>query len=125
MKNRIKKILIGIGIVFVLVASFVTIKDEVFYWLFSDSSAGEGGQATLCSEAGNVALLKIHGGIVNYKLDSLETQPEYADTVSSENIVADLEMIENNDAIKAIIVEIDSPGGIGVAGDNEFVVEIK
>jgi len=58
-----------------------------------------------------VALLKIHGGIVNYKLDSLETQPEYADTVSSENIVADLEMIENNDAIKAIIVEIDSPGG--------------
>ena len=58
-----------------------------------------------------MALLKIHGGIVNYKLDSLETQPEYADTVSSENIVADLEMIENNDAIKAIIVEIDSPGG--------------
>jgi len=29
-KDRIKKILIGIGIAFVLVASFVTIKDEVF-----------------------------------------------------------------------------------------------
>lgn len=125
MKNRIKKILIGIGIAVILVAALITIKDEVFYWSFSDSSTGEDVQTSFCSEDDNVALVKIHGGIVNYKIDTIDSLgPEYADTASSEDIVSVLESAENDDAIKAIIVEIDSTGGLLSAGE-EIMTQLK
>ena len=73
-----------------------------------------------CPEGSNVALIKIQGSIATYLKESfyiedIDLTP--TDSVSSEKITADIDQIEKNDKIKAIIVEIDSYGGYPVASE--------
>ena len=118
-KDRIKKILIGIGIVIILVAAGITIKDEIMYRLYPDSSAGGDEQTSFCYEGDNIALIKIQGGIVTYKIEvTSDPNEEYtSDAVSSEEVIIYLEEIEADDQIKGIIVEIDSTGGSPLAAE--------
>ena len=118
-KDRIKKILIGIGIVIILAAAGITIKDEIMYLLYPDSSVGGDEQTSFCYEGDNIALIKIQGNIVTYKIEvTSDPNEEYtSDAVSSEEVAAYLEEIEADDQIKGIIVEIDSTGGSPLASE--------
>jgi protease IV len=62
--------------------------------------------------SGNVAVIPIHGEIT-----VLEQGGFSSNTASSEAIVASLEKAGSNPNIKAILLDIDSPGGSGVAAD--------
>ncbi len=69
----------------------------------------------------NVLGLNIHGEIVTYiPPESLSSESEGApleDMVSSEDIVATIEQAAHDDSIKAILLDIDSPGGLPVAAE--------
>jgi protease-4 len=80
----------------------------------------------VCPEGSNVAVINIHGDIVTYLTEP--SSPEESDStpsdsvlssgsVSSEEIVAYIDEIEQNSSIKAVIVEIDSYGGYPVASE--------
>jgi protease-4 len=118
-KKMSKNFLIGIGIAVILVAGLITIKDEFLFWISTDENTASQ-DLNKCADGGNVALIKIRGGIVNYSIDPKDDPNGIyydPDSVSSDNVMREIEEAENNDAIKGIVVEIDSPGGIPVAGE--------
>ena len=63
---------------------------------------------------GNVALIKINGAILTDTSSSLFRNSE---GTSSSDIVKRLNKIKNDNSIKAVIFEVNSPGGSGVAAD--------
>jgi len=110
----------ALGIVLVVAAASITVKDEINYQFFSNNDAPATNQDSgSCADNSNIALIKIHGTIVNYKIDP-NNDPNGIydpDSVSSEVVAGYLEEIENDDRIKGVIVEIDSPGGSPTAGE--------
>jgi len=73
-----------------------------------------------CPENSNIALINIHGYIVTYLTESScweELDQVPLDSVSSERVIANINETEENDNIKAVIVEIDSYGGNPVASE--------
>ncbi len=64
------------------------------------------------SLSGNVALIPVKGVIVGDSTDSF-----FDDSASSQDIVKLIEKAEDDARIKAIIIEINSPGGSPVASD--------
>jgi len=73
------------------------------------------------SSYGNVAYIKIGGVILTETTDSIWAESQ--DT-SSEELTNILNDIKEDDSIKAVIFEINSPGGSGVAAD-EIATAIK
>jgi len=74
----------------------------------------------LCPENSNVALINIHGDIVTYLTESFYTEEADLiplDLISSEKVIAYIDEIEENDNIRAVIIEIDSYGGYPVASE--------
>ena len=69
---------------------------------------------------GNTALIKISGAIVSEKGTSFL----FEDATSSDEIIKLIRKADKNDKIKAIIFEINSPGGSAVASE-EIANEIK
>ncbi len=69
----------------------------------------------ISEEGSNVALIKVHGRIVGYEEEWQDgwTKP------SSEKVLEYINKINENEKIKAIIVEIDSGGG-GVVATGEI-----
>ncbi len=63
-------------------------------------------------ELGNVALIPVEGVIMGSEGSSFGST-----VVSSKEIVTFIEKAESNPAIKAIVIEINSPGGSAVASD--------
>ena len=68
---------------------------------------------------GNVALIPIKGAIMSDQAGAFQD-----DIVSSTEIIKDIEKAEKAENIKAIIFEINSPGGTAVASD-EIAAAIK
>jgi len=73
-----------------------------------------------CPFESNVALIKIQGEIMTYGTELVD--PESSETISediasSETVVDYINQIEEDDYMKAIIVEIDSYGGSPVASE--------
>lgn len=70
----------------------------------------------------NVLGINLHGYLTTYvptlgsEDDSVEYQAQYGDAVGSEDIVGAIWEANNDDSIKAIMLEIDSTGGSPVAG---------
>ena len=65
------------------------------------------------SSSGNVALIKIHGPIVSGEQSGFFAE----DVAASDTIIDLLETAEDDPSIKAIMIEINSPGGSAVASD--------
>ena len=110
--TRDKKILRGIGIVIVLIASFIVIKDEIFWTLGSEenpsdeySYVGEGYENEGC----NVVKINLHGFL---DVDIFEEGD-----VSSDDVIQAVENAEQSENIKAIVLDIDSSGGTALAGE--------
>jgi len=76
--------------------------------------------STSGSQTGNVAIIYINGLILTETSSGLFS----VSGTSSTNIVRQIESAENNNKIKAIVFEINSPGGSGVASD-EIAQAIK
>lgn len=93
----------------------------------SNSSNGGGGFEDYSSEEGesmedsncNVKGLNLHGEIFTYNsFESFNEQDKLMfDQVSSEEVIWALDNANKRENIKAILVEIDSPGGSPVAGE--------
>ena len=67
----------------------------------------------------NVAYLKLHGEVVTYVPagDATTTSNYPADETSSEDLTQSIRDAARDDGIKAIVLEIDSPGGSPVGGE--------
>ncbi|MFH1427584.1 MAG: signal peptide peptidase SppA [Patescibacteria group bacterium] len=115
------KILKRIAISAVILASLIIIKDEIFWQLDSSISGddylsdSEYTEETSC----NVLGIELHGDLTTYipPTDTDEEGGALIDSTASENIVIAIEEAENDESIKAIILEVDSYGGYPVAGE--------
>lgn len=79
-----------------------------------------GGVANIDDDGGNVALIRVSGVITGGESDR---SPFGDSSTGSEDLVADLEKARKNDAVKAIVLRINSPGG-SAAGSEEVYNEI-
>ncbi len=70
------------------------------------------------SGACNVADLQLYGSLVYYPNESLTTASSSVDQTASEDIRKQIEAADKNPDIKAILLQIDSPGGDPVAGED-------
>ena len=116
--NKKQKIFMGLKVVIVLAvvtASVIIIKDEVM-WQFGigDYSSDSTGQ-----DSCNVSGIILHGGLVTYisPADYDTDGNLLIDQTASEDIVYFINEAENDDAIEAIILEIDSYGGSPVGAE--------
>lgn len=85
----------------------------------SDSVAYDDESESSC----NVLGINLHGMIATYipaqgtADDPDEYQAQYGDAVASEDVVSSIRSANEDDSIKAILVEVDSSGGYPVAGE--------
>jgi len=116
MKEKIKKTFIIIFFVGVVLTMMMFWYDQYNYY-FGKYSEG----IINCSENSNIAVIKIRGEIVTYGTGLINSDGTKnivsSDVVSSETIIGYFNKIEKDDNIKAIIIEIDSPGGSPVASE--------
>jgi len=110
----------------IFLACFITIKDQLEYtfgfgyWAdeeFSDETIDQelGDEGVAC----NVQGIELHGTIVTY-IPPEDRDADYnaiVDEVSSENILYAVKSAEEDNTIKAILMEVDSYGGSPVAGE--------
>jgi len=85
--------------------------DEIVYYFFDEYE--EEAVPKTCEEGANVAVINVYGEIVGYAEDYLDG---YVYTTSDE-VLSYLDSINRNSNIEAIIVQIDSGGGAGFAGE--------
>lgn len=115
METKKEKIIKEIIIALIVIASAITISDEIQYRLgIGDYGEDYYDEEYFVEDSGicNVAKIQIYGDLWTYE----DTSQEF-DIVSSENIVDTINQIEKNRSIKAIILEIDSYGGLSIAGE--------
>ncbi len=77
----------------------------------------------------NIQGIKLHGGIYTYNptytsYDGEQSYSEYEDLVASDDVVTMIAEANNDDSISAILIEVDSNGGLPVAGE-EISVAIE
>lgn len=129
MKNlSFKKVIKGLVIFLIFAAVIITIKDEIMFefklgpfaekeYVSDELVTGEAqGGENIC----NVAGIKLHGDVVTYAtINSLDKDGNqiFSDETASENIIYQINEAEADDSIKAIILEVDSYGGVGVAAE--------
>ncbi|MFM2357358.1 MAG: hypothetical protein RJA61_95 [Candidatus Parcubacteria bacterium] len=94
---------------------FVIIFGLGFYFLEEDSY-GDVASSGEISETCNAVGIELRGTLLTY-VSSSGHQSFQDDVVSSEEVVGYLWEAENDDDIKAVIVEVDSAGGAPVAGE--------
>lgn len=115
MREKIKKTL-KIIFLFAIILTIAMYWYDQYNYYFGEYSE----YSIVCPESSNVAVINIHGYIITYLAEPScpeESCPTPSDSVSSEEIVAHIDEIEKNNNIKAVIVEIDSPGGYPVASE--------
>lgn len=125
-----KSFLKGLGVLIIFLGAFIVVKDEVYYQLglYYDSSVEEtakGGNQEQ-QENCNVLGIELHGEIVTYLVSSNQDEETSSteDQVASEHIMGAIQQAEEDDKIKAILLEIDSYGGSPVAAE-EIAHELK
>ncbi len=123
-KAVIKKILTGFAVAIVLAGAILIIKEEVIYQidsiLYADESDGSADSSDSDSSEGcNVNGIELHGYIITYIEPSDKDDKGFStkDESSSENIVYAINEADQNEDIKAILLEVDSYGGVPVAAE--------
>ena len=117
----------------IITASSIIIKDEIV-WQFDSSASAEvsSGNNTAAKEKEgecNVLGIELHGDLMTYippsdSDSSGENEEAAEDQTASEDIVSSIEQAEEDDNVKAIILEVDSYGGYPVAGE-EVAIALK
>lgn len=125
-RERDLKILKRIAITFVVLASLIIVKDE-FVWQFGSFEDEYSADSDYTEEATcNVLGIELHGELTTYipPTDTDEDGFALIDSTASENIVYTINDAENDESVKAIIIEVDSYGGYPVAGE-EVAIALK
>ena len=125
-RERDLKILKRIAITFIVLASLIIVKDE-FVWQFGSFEDEYSADSDYTEEATcNVLGIELHGELTTYipPTDTDEDGFSLIDSTASENIVYAINDAENDESIKAIILEVDSYGGYPVAGE-EVAIALK
>jgi protease-4 len=114
-------------VVIVLTIAMYWFDQYSFYSADESMFTDEEDTEAICPEGSNVAVINIHGEIVTYLSEptsSEESDLAPSDSVSSEYVIAQIDEIEKDDNIKALILDIDSVGGSPVASE-EIMNAIK
>ncbi len=116
-KKKIKKILIIVLAGFVVLTALYFWGEKAFYYFQQeDDLAG-----LPCYKGDSIATIEIRGEITPYFLYTPESEkiddPDAYDAVSSEEVVACIDNIQNDDDMRGVIVEIDSSGGSPFASE--------
>lgn len=111
-----KKIIRFLVVLAIFLAACITLKDEYEYQ-FGDYSYDDATYSEEDTQICNVSGIELHGDIVTYTVPENEDSDGLSlkDETSSEYIISSILDAEADDAIKAIILEIDSYGGSPVA----------
>ena len=93
----------------------------VLFWvvLYPDESSESAKSNPNSTSAGydcNVWGIELRGELVTYRLEG-ETEEDPVDQTSSEEIVNTIQEAESDPKVKAILLEVDSYGGSGVAAE--------
>lgn len=117
-KHRLKFYAVGILLLFfILSLSSHYAYDAITGGSSSYESEGDSEYADDTSTC-NVMGINLHGDLYTYIPESNdEDMLSEKDVVSSEDVVSSLLVAEEDDSIKAIIIEVDSSGGYPVAGE--------
>ena len=118
MKQKTKNILKKLFLISIILTIAMFWYDQIDYYLYYYSGDDDYNyDEPECFGDENVALIKVQGEIVTYD-DWYGYQEGYSDDiVSSERIVRYIEIADEKENIEAIIVEIDSYGGLLVASE--------
>ena len=125
-----KSFLKGLGVIIIFLGAFIVVKDEIYYQLglYDDGSSEEvvEGDEESQEENCNVSGIELHGELVTYIAPSSQDEEANSteDQVASEHIMGAIEQAEDNEKIKAILLEVDSYGGSPVAAE-EIANELK
>ncbi|MDQ5954591.1 MAG: protease [Patescibacteria group bacterium] len=109
-----RHIINGIGI-FVLFFA-LGCASQALYYKFSNNQVYTGSDTTDddCSVVG----INLHGTLLTYTPVHADNDPAFNyDSVASEEITYKIKQANKDEDIKAIILEVDSGGGVGVAGE--------
>lgn len=106
-----------LGVLIIIIAGGITIKDEIDYRFSPDVSWDEEDQEDE-SVSCNVARISVSGAIMPLYDET------FSESVSSKDVTQKIADAEKNDDIDAIIVDIDSPGGSAAAGE-EIAVALR
>ncbi len=102
----------------IIVVSVVVILGALFFILISSTTEFTDETVFTSDPSCNVAGINLHGGLLTYIPNHAEGDSYFDyDTVSSEDITWLLDLAEGDSYIKAIILEVDSGGGLPVAGE--------
>ena len=121
----------GLVLVFMLIYDEITysyedlaidVADEVIFYLEDNNLSGDQSYDEDC----NVAGIELHGNVVSYisPADYDADGNLIVDESASDLIASRIRGLENDDTIKAILLEVDSYGGSGVAGE-EIAAALK
>ncbi|MBU2566496.1 S49 family peptidase [Patescibacteria group bacterium] len=113
-----------VAILIIMVASLTVIKNEVVSWSESSSiqengSIGDEDRKTEVDDYGcNVHGIELHGELTTYLVSS-GSDDGYGsdDATASQDVVYAIKKAEQDDDVKAILLEVDSYGGYPVAGE--------
>ena len=133
-----RKFLKVIAVTFVLLAALIVVKDEIEYQFSLGVWAEDAGYQdeyqdeyvddteSIHPRGCNVSGIMLHGSLVTYIAPETlnEDESPAEDQTASENIVYYIEEAEKDDNIKAIVLEVDSYGGMPVA-DEEVADALK
>lgn len=127
-RERDFKIIKIVIILITVTASLIIIKDEVFWqldsFMFDEDTLADSDFSS--EDACNVFGIELRGDLTTYipQADLSDDGESLQDSTASENVVYAIEGAENDDTIKAIILEVDSYGGYPVAGE-EIALALK
>lgn len=123
-RTRLGKLLIALLVAIWLFAVYVAVSDEIA--LSREDSEIDGTFEEGSGDDCNVIGVVVHGEIVTYNgEDAYSDQGNLMyDQTSADGVIYDIRQAEMDDNVKAILVEIDSYGGSGVAGE-EIMRELQ
>jgi len=121
LRNFLYGTVIGNIIVLVIILSFVyglVFLVRKYNNPFLDSASSISDSSDTTDEGCTVIGINLHGSLLTYIPEHAEGDTEFDyDVVGSENIVYSINQANANPGIKAIVVEVDSSGGLPVAGE--------
>jgi len=105
--NRTKPVFSAIGFILLFLVLSIGSYASYDYYKNTPTDSHEG------SSSCNVLGINVHGSLITY----IPIELEEADVVASDWVMSHIESAENDDSIKAILVEIESTGGLPIAGE--------
>jgi len=110
--RKVLLFIVGVILLFIINLLSLSVYDEAV--AVDEADHGTDGEAGEC----NVLGINLHGTLSTYiPVSSTEEYVGEEDVIASESIVASIDYADLDESIKAILVEVDSPGGNSVAAE--------